>query len=341
MNHSWQSYRRKGAISFKGFTLVELLVVIAIIGILVALLLPAVQAAREAARRMQCTNNLKQMGIALHNYHDTYKTFPPGGIECGGAVNGPCNGTYGRRQLTTWTLCILPFMEQQPLYDQYNFNLGNTDPANAAVCQTNIPAYVCPSDTRTDIAARPASGPHRFDYAPGTYRSVSGVTRRRGGPHFDEPQSLNAADRGLLHVVYGNGARWSTERMADVIDGTANTLMIGEYASTPCPRAGGMSNGRCRRATFWAYTYTSYNQSSITAGSPTAFGVPNYDDCVYNSGAHSNDCKRAFASLHPGIVNFALVDGSVRGIPITVDRVLLANTATISGREARTVIQEN
>jgi len=335
MSHPHSMSRRRG------FTLVELLVVIAIIGILVALLLPAVQAAREAARRMQCTNNLKQMGIALHNYHDTYKTFPPGGIECGGAVNGPCNSTYGRRQLTTWTLCILPFMEQQPLYDQYDFNLGNTDAANAAVCQTFISSYLCPSDVRTNVLSRPGSGPQRFEYAPGSYRSVSGVTRTRGGPHFDEPNTLNSLDRGLLHVVYGNGARWSTERMADVIDGTANTIMVGEMVSTPCPQSGGVSNGRCRRATFWAYTYTSYNQSSITAGSPTAFGIPSYDECVNVSGAHSNDCKRAFSAFHPGIVNFCLVDGSVRGITKNVDRVLLANTATISGSEAQTAISEN
>src|SRR5206468_9075071 len=102
-----------------GFTLVELLVVIAIIGVLVALLLPAVQMAREAARRMQCSNNLKQIGIALHNHHDVKLTFPPG------ALNTGHNGTP---VYTTWTVEILPFMEQQALYQQYRQDLLNTDP---------------------------------------------------------------------------------------------------------------------------------------------------------------------------------------------------------------------
>jgi prepilin-type N-terminal cleavage/methylation domain-containing protein len=122
-----------------GFTLVELLVVIAIIGILVALLLPAVQAAREAARRMSCGNNLKQIGLSCHNYHDTYKTFPPGNI-----TPGNCCGTPSA---ATWTLFILPFLEQQPLHDRYNFNLwndgnpgrsGRTGGPNAAVCMTFV-----------------------------------------------------------------------------------------------------------------------------------------------------------------------------------------------------------
>src|SRR5215813_10206227 len=101
----------------RGFTLVELLVVIAIIGVLVALLLPAVQQAREAARRMSCTNNLKQIGIALHNHHDVKLMFPPGGMQTG--HNGtPC--------YTTWTIEILPFMEQQAIYQQYRQDLLNT-----------------------------------------------------------------------------------------------------------------------------------------------------------------------------------------------------------------------
>jgi prepilin-type N-terminal cleavage/methylation domain-containing protein len=320
-----------------GFTLVELLVVIAIIGILVALLLPAVQSAREAARRMSCTNNLKQLSLALHNYHDTTKAFPPGNLNCGNWPDCSSNSyNYGGPHLTTWSLAILPFMEQQPLYDVYQPEFP-TDRSNVAanvqVCQTFIPTQLCPSDENTNKLDRPASGPRQFDYAPGSYRALSGVTRTRGGPHFDEGQSLNNRDRGLLHVMYGN--RWGCEKMSSVKDGTANTLVIGEYHTLT----------RNSRRTFWAYGYTSYNESSITMGSPRVFGLPDYDCCNNqngcNFGNHGNDCKRAFASFHPGIVNFALADGSVRGVSITVDRNILAASATIAGGEPQTVTSEN
>jgi len=122
-----------------GFTLVELLVVIAIIGILVALLLPAVQAAREAARRTQCTNNLKQLGLALHNYHDTYKSFPARGVF-GAANTGPPMRAYHH----TWIEAILPFIEQQPLYDSVNHNAPVW---GQPIVGTAVPAILCPSDS--------------------------------------------------------------------------------------------------------------------------------------------------------------------------------------------------
>src|SRR5262245_52263708 len=135
----------------RAFTLVELLVVIAIIGVLVALLLPAVQQAREAARRMTCTNNLKQIAIALHNHHDVKLSFPPGGMNTG--HNGtPC--------YTTWTIEILPFMEQTSLYQQYRQDLLNTDSINRTlVGQQRMVPYECPSDPARNKLEPPASGP--------------------------------------------------------------------------------------------------------------------------------------------------------------------------------------
>ena len=109
----------------RAFTLVELLVVIAIIGILVALLLPAIQTAREAARRTQCSNNLKQMGLAAHNYHDTFNCFPPGAI-----TDGPCCGAKSR---INWAIALLPYMEQSTLYDDYDHDANNEDPSNDPV----------------------------------------------------------------------------------------------------------------------------------------------------------------------------------------------------------------
>jgi prepilin-type N-terminal cleavage/methylation domain-containing protein len=130
-----------------GFTLIELLVVIAIIAVLIALLLPAVQQAREAARRSQCKNNLKQLGLAMHNYHDTFGAFPPGWIAAtrgvGPDVNGGLNG-FG------WGAMILPMMEQAPVYNQFRFELSINDttgtPSNRSLIATSLPTFRCPSD---------------------------------------------------------------------------------------------------------------------------------------------------------------------------------------------------
>src|SRR5687768_7970803 len=116
-----------------GFTLVELLVVIAIIGILVALLLPAVQSAREAARRGQCSNNLKQVSLALINYETQRRTFPPG-------------GDFGFKKSGTWAAMVLPMLEQQAVYDKFNFSVPVWDAQNVVAVQAIIPTYICPSD---------------------------------------------------------------------------------------------------------------------------------------------------------------------------------------------------
>lgn len=306
----------------RGFTLIELLVVIAIIAILIALLLPAVQQAREAARRSQCKNNLKQIGLAVHNYHDVHGTYPPGNVSCNQI--GTCNYSYGGPHYTTWTIAILPFLDQAPLYNKYDQELPNDSNSatnNRDVAQTFLPVYACPSDLRTDTLDRPESGPRPYNYAPGSYRAVSGVTRSRGGPHWDEGQSLKFSDRGAMHVVYN---RWGVERMRDVTDGTSSSLLVGEYHTTT----------HNTRRTFWAYGYTSYNESSILVGSPQAFGIPDYDDCQNNSGAHGNDCKRAFASLHVGGIQFLFCDGHVGFISENIDQnEILPALGTISGGE--------
>src|SRR3984893_10986424 len=126
----------------RGFTLVELLVVIAIIGVLVALLLPAIQAAREAARRTQCRNNLKQLAIALHNYHDARKILPPS-IEI--AFNERPESTV--KYISNWIIMVLPYMEQQNVYDQFNFTKYTSDPINRLARGADIPSLQCPSDS--------------------------------------------------------------------------------------------------------------------------------------------------------------------------------------------------
>src|SRR2546425_5370554 len=125
----------------RGFTLIELLVVIAIIGILIALLLPAVQKIREAAARMQCFNNLKQIGLALHNYHDNYGKLPSVHVE-----QRDAGGTL--QYYSCWSIDILPFLEQTPLYNQYNLTIPNNAAANQAFCQSQVKVYTCPIDLR-------------------------------------------------------------------------------------------------------------------------------------------------------------------------------------------------
>jgi prepilin-type N-terminal cleavage/methylation domain-containing protein len=305
------------------FTLVELLVVIAIIGILVALLLPAVQAAREAARRMSCGNNLKQIGLSLHNYHDTYNTFPPGGITPGNCCGTPSAGT--------WTLFILPYLEQQILADQYNFNLwndvspgrsGRTGGPNAAVCMTFVKPYICPSDINTTRLDRPRSGPGSAkNYAPGSYRAVSGASTGRCWFDTNQTNSFCRNNQGVLHHVAatpspnnhlrrtGGRPDSTPEKIANILDGTSNTLMVGEMQT--------FTNNR--RRTFWAYTYTSYNQSTITVGQSRTL-VGDYEKCRRIGGRYgSNPCKRGWGSFHPGVLQFCLADGSVKGISETVD----------------------
>lgn len=301
-----------------GFTLIELLVVIAIIAILIALLLPAVQQAREAARRTQCKNNIKQLGLALHNYHDTSLTFPPGGITMGNCC--------GAKSGTNWAISILPYMDQAPLYNLYDFNSFNEDPGlnngNQIVRETILSAHQCPSDIVTGLE-RPASGPGSgLQYAHSTYRAVNGRANPATG-WADNRGNMTGNTlkwRGVLHNVSSNGR---CERMADVVDGTSNTLMIGEYSTKT----------NTRRGTFWAYTYTSYSNSSITVGQSRTL-LNDYDKCVSIGGAGgSNSCKRGFGSFHEGGVQFLLADGSVRFVSENVDTNTLGGLATINNSE--------
>ena len=163
----------------RGFTLVELLVVIAIIGILIALLLPAVQAAREAARRMQCSNNLKQIGLALHNYHTTNKAFPPGAFWV-------CpEGELWRGSIL---IRLLPYIEQQPLYDQFDFTVptdGQTEANTGTLLVANIvPPYVCPSDTNEGLFNGRAIKRHQ-----------RGALQRPGDPQLRRLQGTHRAHR--------------------------------------------------------------------------------------------------------------------------------------------------
>ncbi len=304
---------RRGA-----FTLIELLVVIAIIAILIGLLLPAVQKVREAAARMSCQNNLKQIGLALHNYHDVHGKLPPGGI-----TEGYCCATQSR---TNWAIEILPFIEQQAIYQLYDQTVTNEHPNNATARTRFIKTYQCPSDQPAELL-NPASGPGSgLQYMTSSYRAVSGranITSPLGWFDNAEGAALPTHFRGALHTVWSQ-LGLGQETLTGITDGTSNTLMVGEYMTRTTPR----------RRTFWAYTYTSYNQSSVHPASHTF--LADFDRCQTISaslGLDNRPCRRAFGSFHTNGANFVFCDGSVRFIPQTVDMNILATMATIAGGE--------
>jgi prepilin-type N-terminal cleavage/methylation domain-containing protein len=308
-----------------GFTLVELLVVIAIIGVLVALLLPAVQAAREAARRIKCANNLKQIGLGLHNYESTYQTLPWGNAY-GGAITGFS---------PSWSASILPFIEAQSHYELFNFNVQLDNAANAVAITTPVRAYVCPSDSNMrqpvldarcsccslgNAAKSTATwyagsmGPVRCDQCPFCPNQTAAETNPccQGNSWGDK-----ASAPGMFH-------RWSAcVRLRDVTDGLSNTLMVGETLPTQTGHVAAFS----RNMTICS-TNIPLNLMATQAQMPT--------NGMSDSTMHSvNPAHRfnGFKSQHPGMVQFVLGDGSVRGLNANLDFTLYWGLGTRGGGE--------
>ena len=230
----------------RGFTLIELLVVIAIIAVLIALLLPAVQQAREAARRSQCKNNLKQMGLGLHNYHETYNRFPLPGLFNTNPGSGA--GVGGLLTTSNWTVAILPYIDQGNVFNIYNSNLSAFDPANAAAVQAIIPGMVCPSSPRATgsltytIPAAVAAGigvstdltmtnGGVVDYAPTTKVKASFLDIANNTTGSVDTDGW--AKGGIVSYTLPTSSQTMPNggRIADLLDGTSNTTLIGEVTS--------------------------------------------------------------------------------------------------------------
>ena len=277
----------------QGFTLVELLVVIAIIGILIALLLPAVQAAREAARRSSCLNNMKQMGLALHNYHDVHGRLPPGWIGYVPATNAPDpEGVTG----WGWASMILPYMEQGNVTQNLlRSDLPITDAANAGARVLPLPIYLCPSDSGEpifDLNAEDGSGP-MLKLATANYIGVFGTLEIE-----DTPSNSNGA---FYHH--------SRVRFADITDGLSQTLLTGERSSK--------------------LDYSTW--TGVVPGGEEAMAriVGSADHTPNHFNGHLDD----FSSRHPGGTHFLLGDGSVKFISDSINLQTYQGLTTRAGGE--------
>jgi prepilin-type N-terminal cleavage/methylation domain-containing protein/prepilin-type processing-associated H-X9-DG protein len=278
----------------RGFTLIELLVVIAIIAVLVGLLLPAVQAAREAARRIQCVNNLKQIGLSLQTYHDVVGTFPMGYSARSLAVVTGANDTA---QGWGWGLMILPYLERTSTFNAANFALAVEAVQNTSVIRTTVSTYLCPSDQ--------TSGPFTVSDAGGNPLAIaapSGYAACVGSDPTDTATGLNNDGIGT-GVVFRN----SRTRIADILDGTSYTILAGERAWSNVNGiwAGAINNGVTRRG---------LSNSCPRVGAlfyPAATLVQAHCHLL-NSDSDPDGGLDDFSSRHPGGANFVFGDGSVR-----------------------------
>jgi prepilin-type N-terminal cleavage/methylation domain-containing protein/prepilin-type processing-associated H-X9-DG protein len=328
----------------RGFTLIELLVVIAIIGVLIGLLLPAVQKVRDAAARIKCNNNLKQIGLALHNYHDSYEYFPAGYVDGNTNPNSTPDNDVGPGW--GWAALLLPFLEQDNVYKQINFNQPVGVGVNAQISQLPLTIYQCPADPYqqafpvydSSFTAPIATLAH------GNYVGCNGWEECFNGAGGN-PQGGSGAD-GLSGALGSAGVglfyRNSRNRIASVTDGLSNTIFVGERSGNHSPSTwtGAVAGGRCPA---WmatqppapyspppgpAYDNADFGEALVLAHG-NATHVPSADFPIFD--------PDTFYSMHTGRgANFLFGDGSVHFLTAAINPLTYQYLCTIAGGEVAT-----
>jgi len=295
-----------------GFTLIELLVVIAIIAVLIALLLPAVQQAREAARRSQCKNNLKQFGLALHNYHDTHKTFPPGAFAETRSTQ-PTDTPAEVGNGLSFHVMLLPFLDQAALYERLNFN-GTvwTYGVNYSYKDQSVPVFLCPSSA--EFKGTDGRAVHYL----GTMGPLN-VTNPMTGQTYSWQNVIgqNGTDNWGGYGQEGILLRQQCKKIRDVTDGTTNTILVGESS-----RDADKGNLRC-------WLRGGQNNASAASTKNLAYGI--------NSKTSANFNNKAFSSNHVGGAQFLMADGSVIFLSENMDMNTYRSLSTRAGSETYTL----
>lgn len=340
LNHASRSQSRV----HHGMTLVELLVVLAIIGILVALLLPAVQAAREAARRTECRNHLKQLGVAMHNYHSTCRVFPPG------ATAKQLVGDFA--VFANANVLMLPYLEQSALYNRYDMNVTWRD-QSPEIATALLPMFVCPSSPGPAMDSDAFFGPAGMNLPVGEDYSVTHYLFSKGASDaWCFPRRIPRSQIGMFDINQSTGMR-------DLLDGSSNTLAMGEGdtygpvchgpgCTTPAVDSTGVER---TAAQSWMSAESSYTSSVSSWGAvyTNIFGctverlnkrpatdtamddsAPNDCRCSLDGGPHSTS---NFRSAHGGGVFFLMGDGSIKFVDESIDMATYRSLSTIAGGE--------